>query len=107
MTGLYFPAVLGTGVVFLLLLFSHSEPWWSAFGDFRFWFGLLFVFFFSFSFFTITEIADKAYLPTIRPEMVAEVSYVEMTPDGLLRHVVYLGEREDKPARDVIRSRPT
>src|SRR5271163_2983741 len=83
MTGLYFPAVLGTGVVFLLLLFSHSEPWWSAFGDFRFWFGLLFVFFFSFSFFTITEIADKAYLPTIRPEMVAEVSYVEMTPDGL------------------------
>jgi DNA ligase D-like protein (predicted ligase) len=43
----------------------------------------------------------------VRPEMVVEVSYVEMTPDGLLRHVVYLGEREDKPARDVIRSRPT
>ena len=42
----------------------------------------------------------------VRPEMVVEVSYVEMTPDGLLRHVVYLGEREDKPARDVIRSRP-
>jgi hypothetical protein len=39
--------------------------------------------------------------------MVVEVSYVEMTPDGLLRHVVYLGEREDKPAIDVIRSRPT
>lgn len=43
----------------------------------------------------------------VRPEMVVEVYYVEMTPDGLLRHVVYLGEREDKPARDVIRSRPT
>jgi len=42
----------------------------------------------------------------VRPEMVVEVSYVEMTPDGLLRHVVYLGEREDKLARDVIRSRP-
>jgi DNA ligase D-like protein (predicted ligase) len=41
----------------------------------------------------------------VRPEMVVEVSYVEMTPDGLLRHVVYLGERLDKPARDVIRSR--
>jgi ATP-dependent DNA ligase len=41
----------------------------------------------------------------VRPDMVVEVSYVEMTPDGLLRHVVYLGEREDKPARDVIRSR--
>jgi bifunctional non-homologous end joining protein LigD len=43
----------------------------------------------------------------VRPEMVVEVSYVECTPDGLLRHVVYLGEREDKPARDVIRSRPS
>ncbi len=43
----------------------------------------------------------------VRPDMVVEVSYVEMTPDDLLRHVVYLGEREDKPARDVIRSRPT
>jgi DNA ligase D-like protein (predicted ligase) len=34
----------------------------------------------------------------VRPEMVVEVSFVELTPDGLLRHVVYLGEREDKPA---------
>ena len=42
----------------------------------------------------------------VRPEMVAEVSYVEWTPDGLLRHVVYLGEREDKPAIDVRRDRP-
>jgi ATP-dependent DNA ligase len=42
----------------------------------------------------------------VRPELVIEVSYDEMTPDGLLRHVVYLGEREDKLARDVIRSKP-
>jgi DNA ligase D-like protein (predicted ligase) len=42
----------------------------------------------------------------VRPEMVVEVSFVEMTPDGLLRHVVYLGEREDKPAIEVIRERP-
>jgi DNA ligase D-like protein (predicted ligase) len=41
----------------------------------------------------------------LRPEMVAEVSYAEWTPDGLLRHVVYLGEREDKPASDVRRPR--
>jgi bifunctional non-homologous end joining protein LigD len=39
----------------------------------------------------------------VRPEMVVEVSYVEWTPDRLLRHVVYLGEREDKPAHKVIR----
>ena len=32
------------------------------------------------------------------PKMVVEVSYAEWTPDGLLRHVVYLGEREDKLA---------
>jgi DNA ligase D-like protein (predicted ligase) len=41
----------------------------------------------------------------VRPEMVVEVSYVEWTPDGLLRHVVYLGEREDKPAIEVRRDR--
>jgi ATP-dependent DNA ligase len=42
----------------------------------------------------------------VRPEMVVEVSYVEWTPDGLLRHVVYLGEREDKLATEVRRSPP-
>ncbi len=42
----------------------------------------------------------------VRPEMVVEVSYIEWTPDGLLRHVVYLGEREDKPAIEVRRERP-
>jgi DNA ligase D-like protein (predicted ligase) len=43
----------------------------------------------------------------VQPEMVVEVSYVEWTPDGLLRHVVYLGEREDKPAIEVRRDRPS
>jgi hypothetical protein len=28
----------------------------------------------------------------VRPEMVVEVSFVEWTADGLLRHVVYLGD---------------
>jgi bifunctional non-homologous end joining protein LigD len=42
----------------------------------------------------------------VRPEMVVEVSYAEWTPDGLLRHVVYLGEREDKLASRVRHSRP-
>ena len=41
----------------------------------------------------------------VRPEMVVEVSYAEWTPDGLLRHVVYLGERQDKVATEVRRSR--
>jgi ATP-dependent DNA ligase len=42
----------------------------------------------------------------VRPEMVVEVSFVEWTPDGLLRHVVYLGERDDKPVIDVRRDPP-
>jgi hypothetical protein len=36
--------------------------------------------------------------------MVVEVSYVEWTPDGLLRHVVYLGERKDRLPTEVRRS---
>lgn len=43
----------------------------------------------------------------VRPEMIAEVSYVEWTQDGLLRHVAYLGEREDKIASEVVRDRPS
>src|ERR1700731_1514 len=42
----------------------------------------------------------------VRPEMIVEVSYVEWTPDGLLRHVVYMGERRDKLASVVRRSPP-
>jgi ATP-dependent DNA ligase len=42
----------------------------------------------------------------VQPEMVVEVSYVEWTPDGLLRHVVYLGEREEKLATEVRREPP-
>jgi ATP-dependent DNA ligase len=42
----------------------------------------------------------------VRPEMVVEVSYLTWTEDGLLRQVVYLGEREDKPAAAVRRGPP-
>jgi DNA ligase D-like protein (predicted ligase) len=42
----------------------------------------------------------------VRPEMVVEVSYLTWTEDGLLRHVVYIGEREDKPATEVRRASP-
>ncbi|MDG4647181.1 DNA ligase D [Roseibacterium sp. SDUM158017] len=37
----------------------------------------------------------------IRPVLVAEVKYAETTRDGRLRHAVFLGLREDKPAREV------
>jgi DNA ligase D-like protein (predicted ligase) len=42
----------------------------------------------------------------VRPELVTEVTYLEWTDDGLLRHVVYQGLREDKPASEVRRHRP-
>jgi bifunctional non-homologous end joining protein LigD len=39
----------------------------------------------------------------VRPEVVVEVAYGEMTVEGRLRHPVYLGERSDKAAADVVR----
>lgn len=39
----------------------------------------------------------------VRPELVVEVGYGELTDDGRLRHPVYLGQREDKAATDVVR----
>ena len=39
----------------------------------------------------------------VRPEMVAQVGFSEWTPDALLRHPRYLGLRDDKPAREVVR----
>lgn len=42
----------------------------------------------------------------VRPELVCEVRYVTWTADGLLRHVVYQGLREDKPAKEVRRELP-
>ncbi len=39
----------------------------------------------------------------VRPDLVAEVRFSQWTPDGRLRHPVFLGLREDKRARDVVR----
>jgi DNA ligase D-like protein (predicted ligase) len=42
----------------------------------------------------------------VRPELVAQIGFTEWTREGMLRHPRYLGLRDDKPARDVIRERP-
>jgi bifunctional non-homologous end joining protein LigD len=39
----------------------------------------------------------------VEPELVAQVAFLEWTPDGRLRHPSFLGLRDDKPARDVVR----
>ncbi|MBV9748595.1 MAG: DNA ligase D [Acetobacteraceae bacterium] len=38
----------------------------------------------------------------VRPELVAEVAYTEVTPDNVLRHPSFLGLRGDKPAAEVV-----
>ncbi len=48
----------------------------------------------------------KAEVTWIRPEMVCEVSYREMTKDGSIRHPSFRGLREDKNAKDVVREMP-
>jgi DNA ligase D-like protein (predicted ligase) len=37
----------------------------------------------------------------VEPKLVAEITYLTWTADGLLRHTVYIGLREDKPADQV------
>ena len=42
----------------------------------------------------------------LKPELVAQVRFTEWTSDGGLRHPVFLGLREDKSAREVVREVP-
>jgi bifunctional non-homologous end joining protein LigD len=42
----------------------------------------------------------------VEPELVAQIGFTEWTRDGRLRHPRYLGLRDDKAARDVVRERP-
>jgi bifunctional non-homologous end joining protein LigD len=46
---------------------------------------------------------DMRALRWVKPALVAEVSFVEWTRDGLLRHPAFIGLREDKRGRDVRR----
>jgi DNA ligase D-like protein (predicted ligase) len=43
----------------------------------------------------------------VQPELVGQIGFAEWTRDGRLRHPRYLGLRDDKPARDVVRERPS
>jgi bifunctional non-homologous end joining protein LigD len=43
----------------------------------------------------------------VRPELVAQIGFAEWTRDGRLRHPRFLGLRDDKPARDVVREVPS
>jgi bifunctional non-homologous end joining protein LigD len=43
----------------------------------------------------------------VEPELVAQIAFSEWTRDARLRHPRYLGLRDDKPAREVVRERPS
>jgi bifunctional non-homologous end joining protein LigD len=43
----------------------------------------------------------------VRPELVAQIGFTEWTRDHRLRHPRFLGLRDDKPARDVVREVPS
>ena len=41
------------------------------------------------------------------PKLVCEVQFTEWTKEGRIRHPSFKGLREDKPAKDVVREKPT
>jgi ATP-dependent DNA ligase len=48
---------------------------------------------------------EMTLLVWLKPQHVAEVSFAEWTRDGSLRHAAFLGLRDDKRPRDVVRER--
>ncbi len=51
------------------------------------------------------EPLDRA-IAWVRPELIAEVQYLNWTSDGRLRHAAYLGLREDKSPAEIVREIP-
>ena len=49
----------------------------------------------------------KASVTWVKPNVVCEISYREMTKDGSIRHPSFKGLREDKNAKDVVIEKPT
>lgn len=50
--------------------------------------------------------AEERQSHWIRPTLVAQVRFAEWTRDGRLRQPVFVGLREDRPARSVVRETP-
>ena len=50
--------------------------------------------------------ADRKGAHWLEPKLVAEIAFTEMTEDGVLRHPSFIGLREDKPAKQVVREVP-
>lgn len=51
----------------------------------------------------LSSVRESGKVSWVKPKLVAEVSFTEWTPEGLLRHPVFQGLREDKKPTDVKR----
>ncbi|MFV3330999.1 DNA ligase D [Pseudomonas sp. NY15437] len=49
---------------------------------------------------------DARGVQWLRPQLLAEVAYAQMTRDGIIRHSVFHGLRDDKPASAIVHERP-
>ncbi|HEY6663464.1 MAG TPA: DNA ligase D [Sphingomicrobium sp.] len=49
---------------------------------------------------------DRKGAHWIAPKLVAEINFAEFTDDGILRHPSFVGLREDKSAKDIVREVP-
>ena len=54
----------------------------------------------------VNEIRERE-VTWVQPKLVCEVGFTEWTRDGRLRHPRFLGLREDKAAKDVVREVPS
>jgi bifunctional non-homologous end joining protein LigD len=52
------------------------------------------------------ELPRERGITWVTPKLVAEIGFTEWTGDGRLRHPRFLGLRDDKDAREVVRERP-
>ena len=53
------------------------------------------------------DVHERGAVHWVRPEFVAQIGFTEWTRDGMLRHPRYLGMREDKRPREVVREQPS
>src|SRR5258708_5053297 len=64
MQGLYYPAILGTGIVLLLVRFTMHTSIGATLSDLAIYFGFLFTLFFSASFLINQDVPDNEYRAT-------------------------------------------